>query len=110
MDSSIPFMHHGPSGPHIGVRAPSGLRKGGGGDLIAGKNYKMPGNVSVVQTLPNLSKTKTFTILTSNEPIIIPKTQRNSDFWNLRGKRKRRVREIGGKIIQVIGRIEKKRV
>ena len=84
-------MHHDPGGPHIGVRAPSGLR---GGDFIARKNYKMPGNVSVVQTHPNLSKTNTFTILTSNETIIITKTERNSDFWNLQGKRKRRVREI----------------
>ena len=33
-------------------------------------------------------KTKTFPILTSNETIIITKTQRNSDFWNLQGKRK----------------------
>ena len=44
---------------------------------------------------------KTFPILRSNETI--PKTQRNSDFWNFRGKRKlvlknRIFREIWGKI------------
>ena len=39
-------------------------------------------------------KTKTFTILTSNERIIIPKLQLNPDFSNIQGKRKL-VRKIG---------------
>ena len=39
-------------------------------------------------------KTKTCTILTSNERIIIPKLQLNPDFSNLQGKRKL-VRKIG---------------
>ena len=39
-------------------------------------------------------KTKTFTTLTSNERIIIPKLQLNPDFSNLQGKRKL-VRKLG---------------
>ena len=47
-----------------------------------------------MQTHSNHSKTKKLPILTSNERIIIPKSQLTSNFSNLRGKRKL-VRKIG---------------
>jgi len=43
------------------------------------KNYTMPESVSVVQTHSNRRKTKTLTMLTSNETVIIPKIVT----WNL---------------------------
>ena len=64
-------------------------------------------------------KTKTFTTLTSNERIIIPKLQLNPDFSNLQGKRKL-FRKIGSDfeksgvikitMFRVIGRFEKIKV
>ena len=69
----------------IGVRAPLDL---GGGDLIAGKKVHNARKRVLYKRTQNAVKTKTFTILTSNEPIIIPKLPLNPDFSNLQGKRK----------------------
>ena len=73
-----------------------GLGGGGGGGavtLLPEKITQWP-KACVVQTHSNCSKTKTFTIVTSNEGIIIPKLQLNPDFLNLQGKRKL-VRKVG---------------
>ena len=54
---------------HIGVRAPSDLAGGGGGDFLARKNYPMPEMVGVEIGI----QTETFTIFPSNETAIIEK-------------------------------------
>ena len=69
----------------IGVRAPLDL---GGGNLIARKKLHNPRERELYTRSQSTVKTKTFPILTSNETIIIPKTPRNSDVWNLQRKRK----------------------
>ena len=60
----------------------------GGGDLFARKKLRNARKRELYTRTQIAVKTKTFPILTSNETIIIPKTQRNSDFWNPHGKRK----------------------
>ena len=64
------------------------FRIGRGGDLIARKKLHNARQRELYTRTQIAVKTKTFPILTSNETIIIPKTQRNSEFWNLQGKRK----------------------
>ena len=54
-------------------------RTGAAGPYCPKKNYTMPESVSVVQTHSNRRKTKTLTMLTSNETVIIPKIVT----WNL---------------------------
>ena len=80
----------------IGVRAPSDLAggEGGGATILPEKNYPMPENHVLYKRTQIPVKTKTFTILTSNERIIIPKLHLNPDFSNLQEKRKL-VRKIG---------------
>ena len=59
----------------IGVRAPPDLGGVGGGGGGGEKNYTVPESASVVQFKRTqiALKTKTFTVLTSNETVIIPK-------------------------------------
>ena len=59
----------------IGVRAPSDL---GGGDRIARKKLQNARRRQLFIRTQIAVKTKTFSILTSNETVIIPETQRNS--------------------------------
>ena len=67
---------------------------GGAVTLLPEKITQCP-KARVVQTHSNCRrKTKTFTILTSNERIIIQNLQLNPDFSNLPGKRKL-IRKIG---------------
>ena len=60
----------------------------GTGDLIAWKKYTGPANLSLYKRAQISVIIKAFTILTSNETIIIPKTQWNIDFSNLQRKGK----------------------
>ena len=71
----------------IGVRAPLDLGGGGGGDLIARKKLHHARKHVLYKRNQIAVKTKTFTILTSNERIVIPKLQLNPDFSSLHGKR-----------------------
>ena len=79
----------------IGVRATLDL---GGSDLIARKKLHTRKHALYKHTQVAV-KTKTFTILTSNERIMIPIL--NPDFLNLQGKRK---------LVRKIGYFEKSRV
>ena len=67
---------------------------GGGGEIIARKKLHNARKHVLYKRTQIAVKTKTFTILASNERIIIPKLQLNPDFLNLQGKRKL-VRKIG---------------
>ena len=59
----------------------------GGGDLIARKELHNAPKLVSYKRIQNRGKTKTLSILTSNERIIISKLQLNPNFSNLRGKR-----------------------
>ena len=76
----------------IGVQAPLDLGEGGGGgsDLIAPKKLQNARKYVLYKRTQIAVKTRTFTILMSNERTctIIPKLQLNPDFLNLQGKRK----------------------
>ena len=61
---------------------------GGGGDLIARKELHNARKHVSYKRIQNRGKTKTLSILTSNERIIISNLQLNPNFSNLRGKRK----------------------
>ena len=61
----------------IGVRAPLEFGGEGGGDLIAGKKLHNAQKHVLHKRTQIAVKTKTVTILTSNERIIIPKLQLN---------------------------------
>ena len=73
----------------IGVWAPLDLGGGGGGgDLIARKKLHHARKHVLYKRTQIIVKTKTCTILTSNERIIIPKLQLKPNFSNLQGKQK----------------------
>ena len=67
---------------------------GGAVTILPEKKYTMPESMCCTKRTQIAVKPKTFTFLTSNERIIIPKLQLNPDFSNLQGKRKL-VRKIG---------------
>ena len=76
----------------IGVRAPLDL--GGAVTLLPEKKLHNARKHVLYKRTPIAVKTSTFTILTSNESIIILKLQLHPDFSNLQGQRKL-VRKIG---------------